>query len=149
MRSTLFVIILAIAAASGCAREGATSRASLTASPATAGAVAAPPIVWPSSLRGSRASPAVGAFVRERQAQLQHCYAEERLANASFAGKATIAVRLDDGGRVLGATILDRSWQGDGKQVERCLLERVRRWRFPEVSPSAEHTHSFSVVFSS
>ena len=147
MRSTPFAILIALAFASGCARESGSSRASLSAAPVAASAPA--PIVWPSSLRGSRASPAVGAFVRERQAQLQHCYAEERLTNASFAGKATIAVRLDDDGRVLGATILDRSWQGDGKQVESCLLERVRRWRFPEVSPSAEHTHSFAVVFSS
>lgn len=146
MRSRIFVIVMALAAATGgCARERSTSHASLSAAP-----VAAPaPIVWPSTSRGSRASPAVGAFVRERQAQLQHCYAEERLANKDLAGKATIAVRLDDGGRVLGATILDRSWQGDGKRVERCLLERVRGWRFPEIAPKAEHTHSFSVVFSS
>ena len=148
MRNRMFVIIALATVAGACARETTASRASLSTAPAGP-AVVAPPIVWPSSTRGSRASPAVGAFVRERQAQLQHCYAEERVTNAGFAGKATIAVRLHDDGRVLGATILDRSWQGDGKRVESCLLERVRRWRFPEVSPSAEHTHSFAVVFSS
>ena len=144
MRSMVFVIVMAFATVTGgCARETAASRAALSAAPAPAA-----PIVWPSSLRGSRASPAIGAFVRERQAQLQHCYAEQRLADTDFAGKATIAVKLDDGGRVLGATILERSWHGDGKAVESCLLERVRRWQFPEVGKHGEHTHSFSVVFS-
>jgi hypothetical protein len=144
MRSMMLVILTSLAiVAGGCARETAVSRAAMSSAPVPA------PSGWTSSLRGSRASPAVGAFVRERQAQLQHCYAEQRQAQADFAGKATIAVRLDDDGRVLGATILERSWQGDGRQVESCLLERVRRWQFPEISPSAEHTHSFSVVFSS
>jgi hypothetical protein len=145
MRSMRLVIVLALATVTaGCARETAASRAAMSSAPA-----ATAPGGWTSSLRGSRASPAVGAFVRERQAQLQHCYIEQRATQKDFAGKATIAVRLDDDGRVLGATILERSWQGDGKQVERCLLERVRHWQFPEISPSAEHAHSFSVVFSS
>ena len=144
MRSMRLVIVMALATvAGGCARETAASRAAHSAAPVPA------PAGWTSSVRGSRASPAVGAFVRERQAQLQHCYAEQRATQPDFAGKATIAVKLDDEGRVLGATILERSWQGDGKQVESCLLERVRRWQFPEVPPNSEHTHSFAVVFSS
>ena len=145
MRSMVLVIVMALATvAGGCARETAASRAAMSPVP-----LPAAPGGWTSSVRGSRASPAVGAFVRERQAQLQHCYAEQRATQAELAGKATIAVRLDDAGRVLGATILERSWSGDGRHVESCLLERVRRWQFPEISPSAEHTHSFSVVFSS
>ena len=143
MRSTNLVTVIALAvAATGCARGGAASQsARMTAAPE--------PAPWAASLRSSRATPAVGAFVRERHAQLQFCYDDERAAHADFAGKATIAVKLDDDGRVLGASIVERSWRGDGATVEECLLGRVRRWQFPKVSPSAEHTHSFSVVFSS
>ena len=102
------------------------------------------------SLRGSHATPAIGAFVRDHNAQLQLCYDDARAAQATLAGKATIGVTLADDGRVLAASILDRMWHGgNGDGVERCLLGTVRRWRFPELEADQQHAHTFAVVFSS
>ena len=147
MRSLLLVTITTLAiGATGCAsRGGTTSQVRMAPTPA-----ATP---WTESLRGSHASPAIGAFVRERHAQLQVCYDDVRAArapNGALVGKATIGVLLADDGRVTGATITERTWQGEGgADVERCLLSTVRRWRFPEAERSAQHAHTFSVVFSS
>jgi hypothetical protein len=142
MRRLVLVSIMTLAtAASGCAARGtAASQSRLSSSPSI------PP--RPTSLRGSLAPPAIGAFVRERHAQLQVCYDTQRAADAGLAGKATIGVTLADDGRVADAWILERSWQGDGKVVEGCLLGTVRRWRFPEPAARATRSHSFSVVFS-
>ena len=108
------------------------------------------PVPQLASLRGSHASPAIGAFVRDRNAQLQLCYDDARVQQATLAGKATIGVTLADDGRVLAASILDRTWRGgNGNDVERCLLGTVRRWRFPELDTDQQHAHTFSVVFSS
>ena len=96
--------------------------------------------------RGSRATPSVGNFVRERQAQLQVCYQDEK--DRDLTGSATIAVTLADDGTVERALIAKRGWShGNGRAIEKCLLSTVERWQFPTLTPNEEHKHSFTVVF--
>ena len=137
-RLALVATLLLVSGTMACTNRTNASRASLAPAPQLA------------SLRGSHASPAIGAFVRDRNAQLQLCYDDARVQQATLAGKATIGVTLADDGRVLAASILDRTWRGgSGDGVERCLLGTVRRWRFPELDTDQQHAHTFSVVFSS
>ena len=81
----------------------------------------------------SRGSAKFGRFVREREPQLQFCYREARATSPGLIGSATVAVTLANDGRVLAADVVRRSWSGgDGSaDVERCVHERVRGWRFP------------------
>ena len=99
----------------------------------------------------SRGSAKFGRFVREREPQLQFCYREARATSPGLIGSATVAVTLANDGRVLAADVVRRSWSGgDGSaDVERCVLERVRGWRFPALDSKDERqVHSFAVIFS-
>jgi len=94
-------------------------------------------------------SPAFGNFVRSREPQLQFCYEDARAASPTLAGSATVAVTLAPDGNVLDAGIVRRSWSGKGSdEVERCVLARVRGWKFPPGDPDDDRkVHSFAVIF--
>lgn len=99
----------------------------------------------------SRGSAKFGSFVRAREPQLQFCYREARAASPELAGSATVAVTLAADGSVLKADIVRRAWSGRGSDdVERCLLSRVRVWKFPPTDAAADEAtriHSFAVIF--
>jgi hypothetical protein len=100
----------------------------------------------------SRGSPSFGNFVRTREPQLQFCYQEARASSPQLTGSATVAVTLADDGGVVDARIVRHSWSNGARGsdvVERCMLEKVRSWRFPSIGSRDEHVHSFSVIFSS
>jgi hypothetical protein len=99
--------------------------------------------------RSSSGSAQFGNFVRARQPQLQFCYTEARRKHPKLAGSATVAVTLGDDGAVANAGIVRRSWSGKGgKDVEHCMIAKVRAWRFPPVEPDDPHVNSFAVIFS-
>lgn len=146
MRYRILVGIMALGMGSvGCAtREAAESKAvgRLSTAPAPS-----PSLTTRAAMaRGSRATPSVGNFVRERQAQLQVCYQDEK--DRDLTGSATIEVALLDDGTVEKAAIAKRGWShGNGRAIEKCLLRTVQRWQFPTLTPNEEHKHSFTVVF--
>jgi outer membrane biosynthesis protein TonB len=145
MRYSMLIGIMTFGVGSvGCAtREAAESQAVGRLSTAPAPATSTPRATL---ARGSRATPSVGNFVRERQAQLQVCYQDEK--DRDLTGSATIAVTLADDGRVEKAAIAKRGWShGNGRAIEKCLLATVQRWQFPTLTPNEEHKHSFTVVF--
>ena len=154
MRSIEKALRLALVlAATGCALHRAPAQSALHAAGPVAPPVPAAATVEPVSLvaqsRASRGSPRVGVFVRARQMQLQYCYQETRAASPALAGSATVAVRLEDDGRVREADIVRRSWSGgDAGSVESCVLSRVRSWHFPPMDSADEHVHSFALIFS-
>lgn len=148
MRSSVLATIVCttlVVGAAGCAAREAPRPAPLAAMTA---APAVPTPSRPVSTQGSRGSPAIGNFVRERHAQLQFCYEESRASGSDLSGTVTVAVRLGDRGEVLASDIVRRSWSGDGEAIERCVLGTVRRWRFPSLEPEDHHEHSFAVIFS-
>ena len=120
-----------------------------TSTTAPTGAAVSPAVL---SNRPSRGSAAVGNFVRAREQQLQFCYREARVEHPQLSGSATIAITLADDGSVREAGIVRSAWAGKAKasrQVESCVLARVRSWQFPAGRPDDEHVHSFAVIFSS
>ena len=145
MRCSVVVSLLVLGVAgAGCAtREASRSQARLAPAPAKA-----PASVAPTLDRGSRGTESVGTFVRARQSQLQFCHDEARAKRPGLGGTVTVSITLDDAGTVRDAAVVRRSWAGDGRPVEKCMLAAVRRWRFPALSPNDEHVHSFSVIFS-
>ena len=99
--------------------------------------------------RSSSGSAQFGNFVRARQPQLQFCFNEARRKHPKLAGSATVAVTLGDDGAVANAGIVRRSWSGKGgKDVEHCMIAKVRAWHFPPVEPDDPHVNSFAVIFS-
>lgn len=109
----------------------------------------APALRTTSGNRASGGTATFGDYVRARQPQLQFCYEETRARHPSLAGSATVAVSLSADGGVQTADIVRKSWSGKGfKDVERCVLSKVRGWRFPAAeSPDDVRSQSFVVVF--
>ena len=145
-------LTLAALTGTGCFAGGSNaSRATaLRASPA-------PEPMYAAGAGSSSGSASFGNFVRAREPQLQFCYQETRAASPALAGTATVTVALAPDGRVLSADIVRRSWSGADKPeagpevVERCVLSRVRGWKFPaaeEDDAREKHVHSFAVIFS-
>jgi hypothetical protein len=72
----------------------------------------------------------VGQSARAFAPQLQRCYVDEGLTrNPGLAGLVRLAIEVD-GGRVVAARVVDRSWAGVGvTETEDCLVRAVRGWR--------------------
>ena len=72
----------------------------------------------------------VGQSARTYAPQLQRCYLDEGLTrNPQLAGLVRLAIEVE-GGRVVAARVVDRSWAGPGvAETESCLVRAVRGWR--------------------
>ena len=72
----------------------------------------------------------VGRAAREYAPQLQRCYLDEGLTrNPRLAGLVRLAIKVE-GGRVVSARVVDRSWAGVGVvETESCLVRAIRGWR--------------------
>src|SRR5918993_1091207 len=140
MRRPATVLCVALAlSGSGCAAREARSTPSPKPTRAAVAAAATPAPksepVYAATSSGSgpsRGSAAFGNFVRAHEPQLQFCYREARASSPSLTGSATVAVTLAADGTVVSAAIIRRSWSNKGADVvERCMLSRVRTWKFP------------------
>jgi len=168
MRRPAIAVCVALAlSGSGCAaREARTpsARAMRAAAPApadtpaaagaTTGAADEPMYAATSAGSATSRGPATfGNFVRAHEPQLQFCYREARAASPRLTGSATVAVTLAADGTVVNADVVRRSWSHKGADVvERCMLSRVRAWKFPPLElegAQKQQTHSFAVIFSS
>ncbi|HJU87753.1 MAG TPA: AgmX/PglI C-terminal domain-containing protein [Gemmatimonadaceae bacterium] len=107
--------------------------------------IVAPPVSGPARDVGE-----LGSFVRGRQQQLQFCYQEFGLkVNPNLAGTVGVSVRLATSGAVTDADISSRTWSGPGaSEVESCIRQKVRGWRFPSTERGSEGTYGFSFSFS-
>ena len=145
--ATFFCATLALTTA-GCA-GGQARPAANAAILAPAVAPSAPATRTTSGSRASGGTATFGDYVRARQPQLQFCYEETRAKHPKLAGSATVAVSLAADGSVRTADIVRKSWSGKGfKDVESCVLTKVRGWRFPAAeSPDEVRAQSFVVVF--
>lgn len=145
--ATLFCATLALTTA-GCAGGQAPAANAAVLAPAVAPS-AAPAARTTSGSRASGGTATFGDYVRARQPQLQFCYEETRAKHPKLAGSATVAVSLAADGSVRTADIVRKSWSGKGfKDVEGCVLSKVRNWRFPVAeSPDEVRAQSFVVVF--
>ena len=156
--ATALCVALALSGSACAAREARTpsTRAMRAAAPAPAPAdtsAAEPKYGATSSGSATSRGPATfGNFVRAHEPQLQFCYREARAASPSLVGSATVAVTLAADGTVIKADVVRRSWSHKGAEVvERCMLSRVRAWKFPAIEleeAQTQQTHSFAVIFS-
>ena len=146
--ATLFCATLALTTA-GCAGGQAQPVANAAVIAPAVAPSAAPVARTTSGSRASGGTATFGDYVRARQPQLQFCYEETRAKHPTLAGSATVAVSLSPDGTVRGVDIVRKSWSGKGfKEVESCVLSKVRGWRFPAAeSPDEVRSQSFVVVF--
>jgi TonB family protein len=68
--------------------------------------------------------------IKRHQNEIKFCYEQELQKNPALAGKVAVAWTIDPAGAVSEATVSESSVSN--ANVESCIVERIRRWKFPE-----------------
>lgn len=68
--------------------------------------------------------------VRRHREQARACYERSLLEDPDLAGKITVNWVISHEGKVISSTIAETTM--DDRDVERCLADAIKRWRFPE-----------------
>ncbi|MDF1562794.1 MAG: AgmX/PglI C-terminal domain-containing protein [Deltaproteobacteria bacterium] len=91
-----------------------------------------PPPLEPEAtlVRGGLDREVIARVVRRHQSAIKYCYERSLQKDPELHGKVAVVWVIDGTGAVASAEIA-RSTLDDG-EVEACILQRVRRWRFPE-----------------
>jgi TonB family protein len=84
--------------------------------------------------------------VKRHQSEIKFCYERALASDQKLAGKVTVAWTIDPTGAVSEANLAESTL--DNANVEACVLERIRRWRFPEPVGGGVVAVSFPWVFS-
>jgi TonB family protein len=72
----------------------------------------------------------IARVIQRHQSEIKFCYEAELQRDPSLGGKVAVAWTIDPGGSVSEAAVSESSM--GSAAVERCILDRLRRWRFPE-----------------
>jgi len=72
----------------------------------------------------------IAKVIRRHQNEIKFCYEQELQKNPSLAGKVAVAWTIDPTGAVAEANVSESSM--GNANVESCMVQRIRRWKFPE-----------------
>jgi TonB family protein len=86
------------------------------------------------------------AVIRRHQSEIKFCYERELQQNAKLAGKIAVSFTIDGSGSISEAQVAESGV--DNANVESCMLERIRRWKFPEPHGGGVVVVTFPWVFS-
>jgi TonB family protein len=87
----------------------------------------------------------VMAVIRRHQSEMKHCYERELQQNAQLSGKIAVTWTIDATGSIADAMVAESGV--DNSNVEACMLERIRRWKFPEPKGGGVVVITFPWVF--
>ncbi|MBL8918721.1 MAG: TonB family protein [Myxococcaceae bacterium] len=87
----------------------------------------------------------VMAVIRRHQSEIKFCYEKELQQNAKLAGKIAVTWTIDATGSIADAQVAESGV--DSPNVEACMLERIRRWKFPEPKGGGVVVITFPWVF--
>ncbi len=83
--------------------------------------------------------------IKRHQNEIKFCYEKELQQNAKLAGKVAVAWTIDPAGSVSEAAVSESSI--GNTNVESCIVERIRRWKFPEPSGGGIVNVTFPWIF--
>lgn len=79
---------------------------------------------------GSLDMETIRRIIRQHAAEYKYCYEKQLNVKRDLAGKVTLKFTISGSGSVIAASVED-STMGD-RDVESCLVDKVKRWVFPE-----------------
>ena len=79
---------------------------------------------------GSLPKEVIRRVVRRNLSQVRYCYERELMKNPRLVGKLTIKWVVAADGTVARASVMDS--QLNNPAVERCMTQKIKRWRFPK-----------------
>jgi TonB family protein len=68
--------------------------------------------------------------IRRHESEIKFCYEQELQKQPSLSGKVSVAWTIDSAGAVPEANVSESSIGSPA--VEKCMTDRIRRWKFPE-----------------
>lgn len=83
--------------------------------------------------------------IKRHQNEIKFCYEQELQKNPALAGKVAVAWTIDPSGGVSEATISESSISN--ANVESCVTQRIRRWKFPEPQGGGVVNVTFPWIF--
>ncbi|MBI3183828.1 MAG: TonB family protein [Myxococcales bacterium] len=99
----------------------------------------------PTRVIGGLPREVISRVVRRHQSEIKFCYESELARLPDLAGKVAVRFVIDPAGEVSEAQVAESSLAN--ANVEACMLESVRRWRFPEPEGGGVVEVSFRWVF--
>lgn len=83
--------------------------------------------------------------IKRHQNEIKFCYEAELQTHPELAGKVAVAWTIDPRGMVADASVSESSM--GNPNVESCILERIRRWKFPEPEGGGVVAVTFPWIF--
>jgi TonB family protein len=83
--------------------------------------------------------------IKRHQNEIKFCYEQELQKNPALAGKVAVAWTIDATGGVSEANISESSISN--ANVESCIEQRIRRWKFPEPQGGGVVNVTFPWIF--
>ncbi len=83
--------------------------------------------------------------IKRHQNEIKFCYEQELQKNQALAGKVAVAWTIDPSGGVSEANVSESSMSN--ANVESCIVQRIRRWKFPEPAGGGVVNVTFPWVF--
>ncbi len=68
--------------------------------------------------------------INSHKTEIKYCYEKELSSNPSLAGKVAVSFEIDPTGAVMSALVAESTLGSEA--AERCMLQRIRAWKFPE-----------------
>jgi len=79
---------------------------------------------------GGLAREVIARVIQEHQSEIKYCYEVQLNRNPSLAGKVTVLFTIDGTGTVADTQLAETTL--NNAETEKCMLAKIRRWKFPE-----------------
>ncbi|HWV38393.1 MAG TPA: AgmX/PglI C-terminal domain-containing protein, partial [Vulgatibacter sp.] len=95
---------------------------------------------------GGLSKEVIAEIIRRHWNEIKYCYERELQKDPNLQGKVEIAFTIDATGSVSEAAASQDTVGGNGA-VGRCMVQRVRRWKFPEPKGGGQVMVTYPWVF--
>jgi len=87
----------------------------------------------------------IAKVVKRHKGQIRMCYEQELRASPALSGKVTVSFTIGGTGNVVTASVAESTL--NNREVENCLVRRIKRWRFPAPDGGGNVTVNYPFVF--
>jgi TonB family protein len=94
---------------------------------------------------GGLAREVIGRVIQEHQSEIKYCYEVQLNRNPSLAGKVTVLFTIDGSGTVIDSQVSETTLHN--AETEKCMLAKIRRWKFPEPAGNGIVKVNFPWIF--
>ena len=94
---------------------------------------------------GGLAREVIARVIQEHQSEIKYCYEVQLNRNPSLAGKVTVLFTIDGTGTVADTQLAETTL--NNADAEKCMLAKIRRWKFPEPAGNGIVKVNFPWIF--